>query len=688
MRGWWAAFCAAAVIAACDDGGKTGGAGDPSDAARAVDAHMGVQDAAPMDAAPHDAAFLDANPPQPDAAPPPECEENARACLGGGAYRECRDGRWVIDECAAGQVCAGNEAACVPDPATCAAGTTVCLDGVPNECTGGSWTPMDACPEGTLCADGQCRNSACAVADARRSYLGCDYLAADLPNLANAPFGGTPDAPLGVVVANPDLSPIHLWARDAAGAIAPLVAQVTIPPPINVAGMYQPVTVQTERRDSAGQVVEQGFDHADGLEIPPRGMVVLLFHTHAYTEQTKVAPDAWRISTDAPVTATQFSPYCCNYSFTNDASLLLPISALGTDHRVIGVPSWVTWTPDENNINGGTGGAISATLTVIADKPATHVTVTLPPDTHVQLDPGHRLQRNGDVITATLGAGELMHLFTDGPIPVGPGNWPGVDLSGTRVESDQPVAVFSGHECTYYPQDQEACDHLEEQMAPVDTWGTQLMLVPVAKRGDPQRSREAVYWKILAANDQTTVQFSVPLSQIDPRPPGAEGVPDCRDLLDDVQTLRLDAGKFCEFGSDQAIGVTSDAPISAIGIISGQASTGAVSAFGQHAGDPSMLVAPPIRQLRASYEFLAPTTFFTDEVAVFAPAGSTFNLDGQDRPLVRQQDIPGTGWIFGYLGIADGPHLIQGSHPFGLLVFAYDDWVSYAFTGGLNLDKR
>ncbi|XP_044291085.1 IgGFc-binding protein-like [Varanus komodoensis] len=43
------------------------------------------------------------------------------------------------------------------------------------------------------------------------------------------------------------------------------------------------------------------------------------------------------------------------------------------------------------------------------------------------------------------------------------------DLSGTRVESVEPVAVLSGHSCA---RKHTACDHVVEQLLPVSSWGT------------------------------------------------------------------------------------------------------------------------------------------------------------------------------------------------------------------------
>ncbi|MEZ4464669.1 MAG: hypothetical protein R3F43_09250 [bacterium] len=35
-----------------------------------------------------------------------------------------------------------------------------------------------------------------------------------------------------------------------------------------------------------------------------------------------------------------------------------------------------------------------------------------------------------------------------------------------------------------------------------------------------------------------------------------------------------------------------------------------------------------------------------------------------------------------------GVHRLTGNQPFGIIVYAFDDFVSYAFTGGLNLEKE
>ncbi|XP_058503787.1 IgGFc-binding protein-like [Solea solea] len=50
------------------------------------------------------------------------------------------------------------------------------------------------------------------------------------------------------------------------------------------------------------------------------------------------------------------------------------------------------------------------------------------------------------------------------------------DLSGSRVYSQYPVAVFTGHSCTLRFS---ACDHVNEQLLPVSSWGSSFIVPPL-----------------------------------------------------------------------------------------------------------------------------------------------------------------------------------------------------------------
>jgi hypothetical protein len=78
-----------------------------------------------------------------------------------------------------------------------------------------------------------------------------------------------------------------------------------------------------------------------------------------------------------------------------------------------------------------------------------------------------------------------------------------------------------------------------------------------------------------------------------------------------------------------------------MGIISGQESTGVLSSFGEHAGDPSIFLVPPARQYRNNYSFLTPETYFVDYVTVISSTSNQILLDGNPVDLSRATAISG-----------------------------------------------
>ena len=77
----------------------------------------------------------------------------------------------------------------------------------------------------------------------------------------------------------------------------------------------------------------------------------------------------------------------------------------------------------------------------------------------------------------------------------------GGDISGTRIIANKPISVFSGHECANVPLSSEPCDMLIEQLQPIDTWGTEVVTVPLkTKSGD--------VLKVFASQASTTVNVA------------------------------------------------------------------------------------------------------------------------------------------------------------------------------------
>ena len=73
------------------------------------------------------------------------------------------------------------------------------------------------------------------------------------------------------------------------------------------------------------------------------------------------------------------------------------------------------------------------------------------------------------------------------------------DLTGSKIVSNKPLTVVSGHECGNVPSTQTYCEHLAEHIPPTSTWGQEFLLVPFGGRNVGQ------YYKIVSSQSSTTV---------------------------------------------------------------------------------------------------------------------------------------------------------------------------------------
>jgi len=615
--------------------------------------------------------------------PPAECQIGETRCLEGtpSAIQRCNpELQWEVQPCEIDTECQLDR--CLPT--SCAEGERECVDATRVAlCTGGSWELAETC-DGT-CAGGECTTPACANAIRERSYLGCEYLAIELPNLVSRDPISAP--PVAVVLTNPSASePVYISLYNPEGQLSELRPQVLLPIPDNVAGhpdYVTPQTVRSEVRDASGEIVEEGVMQADQLQIPPGGIGTLLLpHTAWPLEGSLVSPKAFRVVSDAPVGAYQFAPYCCNYSFSNDASLLIPTSALTGNYRYLGAPGFL--------VDPLTNEELSATMAIVATRDQTTVRFSLPPRGLIQADTSGRLSVERGQYVASLNRQETLLLRTQ-PDPQGNlfNPLPASDLTNTLIEADEPVAVFSGHECTNYPQALGACDHLEEQLFPLESWGRQFNLIPAPERGS-NAPFELVYWKILAAEPDTRVTLSASFQELNAGGAGSTGALECGQTLDpnDPSVIVISGEGYCELSTKAAFSISSDKPISVMGVLSGQESVQAGAGFGAHLGDPAAFLAAPVRQYRADYAFLTPNTYYSDFATISFNEGTQITLDGEAVDLSAAQSVTGGQTRYIHIPLSDGAHLIRGTAPIGITIFAFDDFVSYAFTGGLNLTKR
>jgi hypothetical protein len=484
----------------------------------------------------------------------------------------------------------------------------------------------------------------CADSIAKHSYIGCDYW----PTVTVNPVYSSFD--YAVAVSNPQTTAVTVQVTGGA-LLVPI--EVTIP-----ANSIAPITLPW----------------VPALKGPDFNQQTVVTEPGA----SRIVPGgAYHLTTSLPVSVYQFNaleyeieagapcpgygdggagPHC--YSYSNDASLLLPTNVLTGDYGVLAWPSF-----------GATPGFMAITAT--AADASTHVTVY--PAGRIQGVPeaGPDFLDRGGKYTYTLQAGDVLEMFSD----IGDVNKPvyNQDLSGSIIEADQPVMAYGGHQCTYIPQNKKACDHLESSLFPIETLGTEY-IVPLIHT--PHGEHEWV--RILGLYDNTTVAFDPPVS-------GRTGA-------------ILNAGQILELPDVAAsFAILANGRIFVAQYMLGEYDTvpeGGVP--NPDLGDPSESAAITLTQYRSTYTFLAPSTYEQNWIDVMAPTGAKITLDGVDLPAFAFTADAGAG--AGQVGsqpfsvahqllpsTSTGGHEVTSTTPFGLVVYGYGSRTSYMYPGGLDL---
>lgn len=605
--------------------------------------------------------------------------------------------------CPASQVC--REGACVP--VQCIPGSRRCTPGVaaedasPEQCdeAGDSYLPLSACTGGGRCEEGYCLDR-CEVARLNKSYIGCEYWAVELENhlLYDGDIADDRLPPFGVVLANTsETYDAYITVYEDDDTIASAI-------PERIVGLDRadpslvPETVVSDVVDPQGNQLFQ-IDGPVKDIVLPRGslMTLLLPHKRIPFGESSIGRFGYKVTSNQPVVAYQFNPLCCNYNTTNDASLLIPESALTMDYMFLGYAVFAG--TSQSRLED----PWSSTLTVVATEPDTVVEVQLPPPKGVDrpyselfypevINDNSRRITGPDAqgkLSVTLDAFEVLNLGATGVSPV-------EDLTGARIKATSPVAVFSGHSCAYVPYTLGFCDHIESQLFPLETWGRRFVLAPLKRRNEvdpPGSTREATYWKFVAREDDTRILLGQDISH-GPQGtlrPADEGVPSCVDFSSDptLGVIALDAGQTCEIGTRSMLLAQSNNPISVGAFLSGQDSVYQDAQPGDRAGDPAFFFVPPEEQYRISYTFLTPRTYYQNYITVTMQPGFGVTLNGQDLNLqdYDYETLEEEGLVRAHIPVEEGPQRISSLVPFGLVVYGYDDYVSYAYTGGLNLTK-
>lgn len=360
------------------------------------------------------------------------------------------------------------------------------------------------------------------------------------------------------------------------------------------------------------------------------------------------------------------APEC--YSYSNDASLLLPSTAMTGSYRLMGSYGFSrhpmqegTSTPDLSQPLQP-GAAPYFVVTGTAD--GTNVSVKLGPKGKVVAGHGIIATPAGGTVTFRLDTGDVAEVLG--------GTGREFDFSGSLLTADKPVQVITGVPCIDYPLDTVACDHVEETVFPAQTLGRHYA---VTTPTGPKKNRVAHAVRLCGNVDGTTLTYKPSA------PPGCPSSLDAGDVVDCGELTNLDF----EVKGTHELGVA----MLMIGASKADPSFNG-SSFTVLQGDPSQSFAVTVAQYRLKYVFLAPNDYKTNFVDVIAPAGTKVDLDSTDVTS-KLTPIAGTDFLIGRLELVnagDGTHVLKADKPVGIQVLGYGDYTTYMFPGGLNLGEK
>lgn len=544
------------------------------------------------------------------------------------------------------------------DPASCIAGARRCDPAGVSVCSeSGEWHALATCDAtaGEFCdADrGECV-SPCRAAEDNASYVGCEYWPATVRNGQVAT-----EIDFGVAVANPGRWP----------------ATVTV--------------------DRGGEQVATRTVAPGGLETIALPWVPELKGAFRDYPSVLARASAYRLRSNVPVVAYQFNPLeyridrdCENehrlmlptddgqcFSFSNDASLLLPTHALTGNYTVLTWPSTVNRTrvmAGGDEAYGGTPGFFS--VIGAEDRPVT-VSVTFSAHVRASADGTIRAFSPGETGEFELGAGDVLQVLSEMPSicpegsrtePVRGGEIsycvmpPEYDLSGTRIAASGRVAVLAGHDCAMVPADKWACDHLEEQLVPMESWGREVAVSVTRPFGT-----EPNIVRIVSGRDDNAVRFE-PASVHEP--------------------VTLSRGDVLELETRTDVRIVGSEALLVAQLTVGQSYDDRAAGGPEGAGgDPSLSFVTPVEQYRSEYTFLAPSTYDVSLVNVVAPDGVAVTIDGE--PVMGLRPMGAGRLASAKLEISGGVHRMESTRPFGIVVYGFGAYTSYLYPGGLDLQR-
>jgi hypothetical protein len=534
--------------------------------------------------------------------------------------------------CPVGQTCIGTGCimtVCQPNQLFCRDSQTVAKC----DALGDNSTIVQQCTGNATCANGGCV-SACNAADILKSFNGCQFYAVDMDNDSSNDMLEN-----DIIVANSSQLTANVKVEVRQGASWQTLCSASVPP-----GMTHPFALTSSCDFTSTTFLDRHIEDS-GL----------------------VQGGAYRVTSDAPIVAYYFNSDDKSGAASSSGSMvLLPRSTLGRKYYALNWP--------QPAANVGFDMMNRAAVDIVASQDNT--TVTVHSSTNIIAGSGVPAMVAGDVHNFMLNEGDLLQLETLNP---------GDDVSGSFIEADRPVAVYTGVECLVNPTGGADCDHIEEQILPLVAWGKNYVAPRIAAQstnctgaGDPLVGCPASSWRIMASEANTQVTLSAPTG-VTLTPPGPFMLgPGMVQEVVATGTVATAPGDFFIQGSK---------PILVLQL------TGSETAS---------VTVVPVEQFLPEYLFGVPD-FFCTTLTVTRKAGTVVQLDGM--PIADSLFNPvGGGFEVARLpvnqtqcGVGNSQGMVVShtirtpagpdghTNPAGIDLYGVDINCSYGYVGGLNI---
>ena len=364
---------------------------------------------------------------------------------------------------------------------------------------------------------------------------------------------------------------------------------------------------------------------------------------------------AVHVTSSAPLTMYGYNVWDGGAGFIGgspDGYLAIPTSALGTLYYTV------------NYYDANFGGlATVGEFLVIA--PQDFTTVTIRTTSHTMSPSGGISHIPGDTWSFQLMKGQSYLVQSSGQF-LGSD-----DLTGTKVTSDKPIALISGHQISPITVDMSSADHLCEMVPPVDKWGTQYFDMPMAGRikcGD--------YIRVISGEDNNQVTYN------------------------GMGPFLLNAGDWAEV-PENTVAMVFTSIVHKKFIVAQYSYSLGFDGDPSTNADPFMILFTPQENFEKRMIFRSPLSAkngtFINYLTVISNKDSLLKIQINGKSLgaynaVGRQDFPGTNPLMSAIRVqlpnGSNTFLATGSTPFGMYQYGFAYYEGYGWPTGEALNVQ